>query len=317
MIYIFFYIYFKMNRKNQLKMEKSRRNFLKTSGITIAGVAILPGLACSGNNTQRVTALQLYSIRDDMREDPQGSLTRLAEMGYTHVEHANYVNHRFYGWTAQEFKTVLDDLGLKMPSGHTVLAKNHWNEQQNDFSDDWKKLVDDAAYMGQEYVVSPWLDASLRQTYDDLMYFMEVFNKCGELCKKSGMRFGYHNHDFEFSETLNGEQIFDIMMKNTDADKVVMQLDMGNMYIAGARAKDVLGKYPGRYDNIHVKDMIKTEDGYESTILGEGLVGAREVTDMARGMGTTLFVIEQEAYQGKSPMECMEENIEIMKRWGY
>ncbi len=287
--------------------------------MAVAGAAILPGLACSGGSANTVTALQLYSVRDDMGEDPLAALTKLANMGYTHVEHANYVDHKFYGWTPREFKTVLDDLGLKMPSGHTVLAANHWDEQQDDFTDDWKKLVDNAAFMGQEYVVSPWLDDALRQSYDDLMRFMEVFNKCGELCKKSGMRFGYHNHDFEFSETLDGEIIFDLMMKNTDADKVVMQLDMGNMYIAGALAKDVLGDYPGRYDNIHVKDMVQKEggDGFESTVLGQGLVGAREVTDMARDMGTKLFVIEQEAYQGKTPMECMEENLEIINGWGY
>jgi sugar phosphate isomerase/epimerase len=180
-------------------------------------------------------------------------------------------------------------------------------------------MVDDAAYMGQEYVVSPWLDASLRGTYDDLMKFMEVFNKCGELCKKSGMRFGYHNHDFEFSETLNGGKIFDLMMINTDADKVVMQLDMGNMYVAGALAKDVLGKYPGRYDNIHLKDMIRRAngEGYESTILGTGLVGVKEVTDLARKMGTQLYIIEQEAYQGKAPIDCMRENLAVMKEWGY
>jgi sugar phosphate isomerase/epimerase len=300
-------------------MKTSRRNFLRTSGLAIAGTTLIPGLSCSGGSGNPVTALQLYSVRDEMGSDPLGTLTKLAEMGYTHVEHANYVNHKFYGWTAQEFKKVLDDLSLIMPSGHTVLAKNHWNEQQQDFTDEWKKLVDDAAYMGQEYVVSPWLDASLRATYDDLMKFMEVFNKCGELCKKSGMRFGYHNHDFEFSETLNGEKIFDLMMKNTDADKVVMQLDMGNMYIAGALAQDVLGNYPGRYDNIHVKDMIRTADGtgFESTVLGEGLVESKDVTKMAKKMGTKLFVIEQEAYQDKAPLDCMRENLAVMKKWGY
>lgn len=284
-----------------------------------AAIAIVPSLACSGRNNERVVALQLYSVRDAMKNDPRGTLEGLTEMGYTHVEHANYVDHKFYGWTAEEFKKVLDDLGLKMPSGHTVLNKNHWNEQQMQFTDEWKKLVDDAAYMGQQYVVSPWLDESLRQTYDDLMRFMDVFNKCGELCKKSGMRFGYHNHDFEFSEELNGEKIFDLMMKNTDADKVVMQLDIGNMYIAGAMAKEVLGKYPGRYDNIHIKDMIRTAngEGFESTILGEGLVGVREVTDMARDMGSELFIIEQEAYQGKQPMECMQENLAVMQQWDY
>jgi len=240
-------------------------------------------------------------------------------MGYTHVEHANYVNHQFYGWTAAEFKKVLDGLGLKMPSGHTVLQPGHWDAAAGDFTAEWKKLVDDAAYMGQEYVVSPWMDPSTYSTYDSFMQFMEVFNKCGELCQKQGMRFGYHNHDFEFSVTLNGETLWDLIMNNTDSDKVVMQLDTGNMYIAGAKAKDVLAQYPGRYDNIHVKDMIRTADGtsYESTILGKGVVGVREATDLARDEGTLLFVIEQEAYQGRTPMDCMEENLAIMKSWGY
>ncbi len=300
-------------------MRTSRRIFLRNSGIAATAMAFLPGIACSGRSNEKRIALQLYSVRDEMKADPRGTLEGLSQMGYTLVEHANYVDHKFYGWTAEEFKMVLEDLGLEMPSGHTVLGRNHWNEQQKEFTDEWKQLVDDAAYMGQQYVVSPWLDESLRQTYDDLLRFMDVFNRAGELCKTYGMRFGYHNHDFEFSEELNGEKIFDLMMKNTDADKVVMQLDMGNMYIAGARAKDVLGKYPGRYDNIHVKDMIRTEngEGFESTILGEGLVGAREVTDMAGDMGTELFVIEQEAYQGRPPMECMQENLEIIRQWGY
>ena len=300
-------------------MKTTRRLFLKASGVALAGTALFPQIACSGGKNKTVTALQLYSVREAMGSDPKGTLTRLAGMGYTHVEHANYVNHKFYGWTAQEFKKVLDDLGLKMPSGHTVLTMNHWDEDQNDFTDEWKRLVDDAAYMGQEYVVSPWMDARMYQTYDNFIRFMEVFNTCGELCKKSGMRFGYHNHDFEFSETLNNETVFDLIMKNTDADKVVMQLDMGNMYMAGAMAKDVLGKYPGRYDNIHVKDMVARAggEGYESTVLGEGVIGAREVTDMAKKMGTKLFVIEQEAYQGKDPMDCMQENLTVMKEWGY
>jgi sugar phosphate isomerase/epimerase len=301
-------------------MKTTRREFLLKSVLAVTGAALIP---FQSNNSVmkkkagRITALQLYCVRDEMKQDPLGTLTKLAKLGYTHVEHASYVDHKFYGWTAPEFKKVLGDLGLKMPSGHTVLEKNHWDAAINDFTDDWKKLVNNAAFMGQKYVISPWLDTSLRQSYNDLMQFMEVFNKCGELCKKSGMRFGYHNHDFEFSEKLNGESLFDLIMKNTDADKVVMQLDMGNMFIAGAFAKDILGRYPGRYDNIHVKDMIKTETGFESTILGEGLVGTRAVTDMARKMGTTLFVIEQESYQGKTPLECMEKDHNVMKSWGY
>jgi len=246
-------------------------------------------------------------------------IIKFGEIGYTYVEHANYVDHKFYGWTAAEFKKVLDDLGLKMPSGHTVFGKDHWDDAKQDFSDGWKKLVDDAGYMGQQYVISPWLDESMRSDYDTLMKYMVVFNKCGELCNKAGMRFGYHNHDFEFSQKINDELLFDLIMKNTDKDKVVLQLDTGNMYVAGALAKDLLAKYPGRYDNIHVKDMIKTEggEGFESSIIGKGVLPIREITDMARDQGTTLFIIEQESYQGLTPLDCMKENLAVMKSWGY
>ena len=301
-------------------MKTTRRDFIRTSAMAMAGTALLSKAGCAvpPGNKKTTLAVQLYCVRDDMQRDPLGSLTQLADMGYTHVEHANYVDHKFYGWTAAEFKKVLDDLELKMPSGHTVLSPNHWDESANDFTSAWKKLVDDAAYMGQEYVVSPWMDPNMYSTYDNFMWFMDIFNKCGELCQQQGMRFGYHNHDFEFSVTLNGETLWDLIMNNTDADKVVMQLDTGNMYIAGAKARDVLAQYPGRYDNIHVKDMIRREDGgYESTILGKGLVGVREAADLAREQGTTLFIIEQEAYQGRTPMDCMEENLAIMNSWGY
>ncbi len=298
-------------------MKTSRREFLKKSAFAIAGTALLSKTACAGRH-DTITAVQLYCVRNEMREDPLGSLQQLADMGYTHVEHANYVDHRFYGWTASEFRRVLDDLGLKMPSGHTVLRPGHWDEASGDFTDEWKRLVDDAAYMGQEYVISPSMSREAYSTYDNLMRFMEVFNKSGELCQEQGMRFGYHNHTFEFTETLNGETVFDLMMINTDADKVVMQLDIGNMYNTGEQPKDVILRYPGRYDNIHVKDMIERPDGgYESCVLGEGLVGVREVIDFARDQGTELFIIEQESYQGRTPMERMEENLAIMQSWGY
>ena len=304
-------------------MNTSRRDFLKKSAFAVAGTSVLSNslFSCSPGNPKEVVAVQLYCVREDMEKDPLGTLTQLANMGYTHVEHANYVDRKFYGWPAAEFKKVLADLGLQMPSGHTVLGKDHWNANGKDFTDSWKYTIEDAATMGQKFVVSPWLDTSLRNSYDNLMAFLEVFNKCGELCQRSGMKFGYHNHDFEFSEKLNGEVMFDLMLQNTDADKVVIQLDMGNMYIAGAKAKDIVLKYPGRFDTVHVKDMIESqseeEQGYESTILGEGLVGTREVTDLSKSQGAWLFIIEQESYQGKTPLECMKEDLEIINQWGY
>jgi sugar phosphate isomerase/epimerase len=256
-----------------------------------------------------------------MGKDPLGSLKQLAGMGYVYVEHANYVNRKFYGYSASEFKKILDDLGMKMISGHTVMTKEHWDDTKKDFTDAWKYTVEDAAVLQQKYVVSPWMDETMRDTYDHLMQYMDVFNKNGELCMKSGMKFGYHNHDFEFSQKLNDQRVFDIIMKSIDPDKVVLQLDIGNLYNGGAKAVDVLNQYPGRFELIHAKDEIKTtgkEEAYESTLLGEGIVGAKEMIDLATTKGgTRVYIIEQESYQNKTPMECVKEDLAIMKKWGY
>jgi sugar phosphate isomerase/epimerase len=164
------------------------------------------------------------------------------------------------------------------------------------------------------------MDESMRKTYDDLMVYLDVFDKCGELCQKSGMKFGYHNHWAEFTEKLNGMKLFDIMMQKLDVNKVVMQLDIGNMFIGGAKALDVVGQYPGKFELIHVKDEIPTttEEKFESAILGRGLIPVKEVIDLCRKLGgTKVFIIEQESYQGKEPLACVREDLQIMKSWGY
>lgn len=303
-------------------MNTSRRTFIKSGAALIAAAAVMPGEVLAAKKRKKgIIGVQLYSVRDDMRKDPLGSLKKVAAMGYEYVEHANYVDRKFYGYTPQEFRKVLDDLGLKMISGHTVMGRQHRDEARNDFSDSWKYTVDDAAVLGQRYVVSPSMDNSMRSKYDDFMHYMEIFNKCGELCRKQGMKFGYHNHDFEFSEKLNNEKLFDIMMRTMDPDKVVVQLDMGNLYNGGAVALDVVRQYPGRFENLHVKDEIAASEGsdkYESTIIGKGIVNAREVIDLATKIGgTEVYIIEQESYQGKTPMECIEEDLKVMKSWGY
>ncbi len=302
-------------------MKTTRRSFVKTGSMAAVATAFLPEIVLASSQKKGIVGLQLYSIRDEMMKDPYGSLTDVAKMGYKFVEHANYVNRKFYGYSANEFRKVLDGLGLNMISGHTVMGRQHWDPAKKDFSDSWKLTIDDAAVLGQKWVVSPSMDESMRNNYDDFKGYMDVFNKSGELCRKKGMKFGYHNHDFEFSEKLNNEKLFDIMMRSLDTDLVAMQLDIGNLYNGGAVALDVVNQYPGRFEIIHVKDEIPSKSGnekYESTILGEGIVNARQMVDLATKIGgTTCYIIEQEAYQGKTPMESVKRDLEIMKSWGY
>ena len=302
-------------------MNHSRRNFIRNSSLVVAGTIAFSNEAFAAKKRKQIVGIQLYSVRDDMKKDPLATLNQLAAMGYTHVEHANYVNRKFYGYTATEFKKILDDLGLKMPSGHTVMGPQHWDKTKNDFSDSWKQTVEDAAILKQEYVITPWLDQSLRNTYDDIIRYMEVFNRSGELCKKYGMKFGYHNHDFEFSQKLNGMTVYDIILKNTDPNLVIQQLDTGNLYNGGATAEEIIKKYPGRFESLHVKDEIKSSKGnerYESTILGKGITDLKKnLHFIKKAGGTKYLIIEQEAYQGMAPLESARQDLAIMKSWGY
>ena len=303
-------------------MNTSRRKFVKDSTLALAGVTLFSKNLFATAKSKTITGVQLYSVRDDMQKDPSGTLKKLADMGYKYVEHANYVNRKFYGYGPPEFKKLLDDLGLQMKSGHTVMGQKAWDESKNEFTDAWKYTVEDAAVVGQEYVISPWLDESYRKDIDGLKKFLAVFNKSGELCKKSGMRFGYHNHDFEFNTMVDGMRLYDIILKETDPDLVIQQMDMGNMYGAGGRALDLLKQYPNRFKSFHVKDEIKSDKkdsmgGYESTILGTGVIPVKEVLDNGNKSGDVHFIIEQESYQGKAPLDCVKEDLDIMKKWGY
>lgn len=305
-------------------MNSSRRVFIKNTALVVAGSTLLSNdlFASSPKKIERL-GVQLYSVRDAMSKDPSGSLKKLADMGYLHVEHANYVNRKFYGYTAKEFKKLLGDLALQMPSGHTVMTAHDWDTSKNDFTDKWKYTIEDAAEAGQRYVISPWLDESLRHDMDGLKRFMEQFNKCGELCKKSGMKFGYHNHNFEFSTKVGDSDLYDFILKNTDPELVAQQMDIGNMLGAGGIALDLLKKYPGRFELMHVKDEIKSDtgqgmDGYDSTILGQGVMPVKEIVKEARkNGGTSQFIIEQESYQGKDPFDCVKIDLQIMKKWGF
>ena len=301
-------------------MISSRRSFIRNSALAAAGVSLLQQNIFAAVKKGELTGIQLYSVRADMKADPLGTLKQLSDMGYRHVEHANYANRKFYGWSVSEFKKILNGFGMSMPSGHTVLDAKHWDASKKDFTNEWKYTVEDAAAMGQSFVISPWLEESKRKSMSDLKSFMEIFNRSGELCKKFGMKFGYHNHDFEFSEKVEGKVLFDIILAETDPNLVMQQLDIGNMLNGGAKALEVMQQYPGRFESMHVKDEIKATEGhepFESTILGNGVVPIKSIIDLGRASGTKHFIIEQESYQGKTPIACAEEDIKIMKKWGY
>ena len=303
-------------------MTNSRRNFIKNSAIAAAGVMIAPSNIFASAQAKSLIGVQLYSVRADMKASPIATLEQLAKIGYKHVEHANYANRKFYGYTATEFKKILDGFGLQMPSGHSMLELKHWDAAKKDFTDEWKYTVEDAATAGMQYVISPWLDDELRVNYDAMRSFADVFNKSGALCNKYGMKFGYHNHNFEFNKNLKGRSIYEILLEHTDPAAVFLQLDMGNIYGTGADPITIVKNNPGRFLSVHVKDEIKaTEPGesqYESCVLGKGFAGTKAITAVCASVGGTKhFIVEQESYQGQTPLVSVKQDLAILKSWGY
>jgi sugar phosphate isomerase/epimerase len=301
-------------------MYTSRRNFIKNTGLLAAGAAFMPNdLFASPKKIERL-GLQLYTVRDAMKADPAGTLKKISDMGYEHVEHANYVDRKFYGYPVKDFKKLLNDVILQMPSGHTVMSQKHWDKSTNDFTDAWKYTIEDAAEIGQRYVISPGLDDSLKTDESAFKAFMEVFNKCGELCQKHDLRFGYHNHDFEFTSMFGDKRLYDVMLENTDPKLVTQQMDIGNMFITGAQPLDYLKKYPDRFELMHVKDVFKPagSEKFENTLLGKGVIPLKEILKTARKIGgTSQFIIEQEEYQGMDPLACSKLDLKVMNGWGY
>lgn len=280
-----------------------RRTFLKTSALTLAGTSFFfeKLFAASPKNI----SLQLYSLRADMQKAPKNTVEAVGKIGYRMVEHAGYGSGKFYGMTPSEFKTLLTANGLTMPSGHTALLPKHVDSSGN-FTDEWKKTVDDAATLGQQYVISPWIDVSMRKTADGLKKVTDLFNRAGELCQKSGMKFGYHNHDFEMG-SVDGQVIYDILLANTDPKLVTLQMDVGWVVAGGSDPMVWFKKYPGRFELLHMRD-VKPMAGHEHPVgvdLGDGIVKFDAILKAKKQAGAKYFVVEQEEYGTKTPLEAV------------
>lgn len=294
-----------------MKKNITRREALLTAA------AIVPGLAALANPGIKKyhIGVQLYSVRAEMEKNPLDTLKKIAEIGYREVEHANYVNQKIYGYSALEFKKILDDLGLSMPTSHTGFKKTHWDKTKNDITDDYKKTIDDAVVTGQKIMIIPGFDWD-KKNIEEVKKGIEAFNRLGEIASKSGLRIGFHNHHQEFEERYEGGFLYDFMLREWDPDYVVQQLDIANMSLAGVDPMLLLRRYPKHYESIHVKDFDpKTK---LSTHLGEGSLKMEEILTFAKkNTPIQYWVIEQEDYGTKTPLEAIDFDLHRFRKYGF
>ncbi len=286
----------------QLKPIK-RREFIQTASFAAVSLLSLPSFVALGKagKGKNGLGLQLYTLRETMPKDPKGVLKEVASFGYKQLETYGYRDGKLFGMTVKEFNDYVKSLGMKVTSGHYGI---------DIIRSGWEQAIADAKSIGQKYMVCPYLGENERTSIDDYKRRCEEFNKAGEICNKNGIRFSYHNHAFEFMET-DGQIPYDVMLAELDPKNVAMEMDIFWVVNAGKDPLAYFEKYPGRFEQWHVKDMSK-EDKNQNADVGTGSIDYKAIFAKAKQSGMKQFFVEQESYPGE-PIKSVSASAEYMK----
>jgi len=276
----------------------NRRTFLKKVSAVSAAALILPQeiLAFPG---KKMIGIQLYTIRDLVNKDFTGTLKTLSEIGYNSLEAAGYADRKFYGYSPSEYEKICLDLGLRPLSSHSGVDLANADQ-----------VIEDTKRAGMEYLVLPWIGEERRKSADHYKALAEELNQIGEKCRAAGLKFGYHNHAFEF-EKKDSQIPYDILLDNTDPDLCFMQIDFYWMVYGGYEPLDYFKQYPGRFELWHIKDMAGNE-ARESTEIGNGIIDFRAIYEQRNLAGMKYFFLEQESFT-MDPVESIAISYQFLK----
>lgn len=269
----------------------NRRTFLSTLGLAAAA----PQLACApraGTMTStprrlRRVGIQLYTLRDDARRDLERTLGDIAQAGYKDVELLSSMNN--FGMPPQQLRAILDRDGLRAPSTHL----------SGESFDDLDRQIDTAKILGHEYLVLASLPTD-KPTLDDYRHWADRLNEAGRRALPSGIRIAFHDESVDFKK-IDGVVPYDLLAERTDPAYVRLQLDTGNLALAGGDPLDYLKRYGSRYWLFHIKD-VPAIGAEHDTELGKGVVDFRRLLASIDHIDDKFLYVEQESYPG-TPLE--------------
>ena len=275
---------------------KTRRDFLKKTGTFAAGSMLLPSFAKTITGIDDI-GVQLYSVRKEMLADAKGTLKQLSKIGVKQIESAGSEKGYYYGLKPKEMKDICNDLGMTLSSGHVHL------------DDKWQQTMEDAVTAGQQYLICSSMPTA-GQTVDNYKKTAAAFNKAGDDCQKMNIKFGYHNHDYEF-EKENGQVLYDVLLNDTNPNLVYMELDLGWVVASGNDPLAYFRKYPGRFPLWHLKDMDLQKK--QSVEFGKGGLPILEILKHSGQSGMKYFYVEQEEYEHNA-MQSLKEDMDYLAK---
>ena len=245
--------------------------------------------------TKREFGVQVYSVRDSLEGDFAGSMKKIADMGYSYIEAYDLqLDGTIFNMTAAEYRKTVEDLGMSIVSSHATYFT----------PDEADPVIKAAQDLGLKYVMIPWINEDLRKDY---MAVASNLNELGKKFKGSGVKIGYHNHDFEFELTENEQVPLELMIQNTDPELVTFQLDLYWVVKAGFDPMELIKKYPGRFSSFHVKDA---NDSLEQTTVGTGIIDFKTILAAQETSSHTHYFVEDE--REENPFENIQADFDYV-----
>ncbi len=281
----------------------NRRDFLRLLGTAGGGVVggRLPftthhsPFTSPTEKLQRI-GLQLYTVRQAMAQDFEGTLSRVAAIGYREVEFAGYFNR-----APKAVRAALDAAGLDSPSAHIGMEL---------LQNQWPQTLEAAHVIGHRYLVIAWIPEEERKTINGYKTVADLFNRAAAEARKTGIQFAYHNHEFEFAP-MGGRIPYDVLLEETDRDLVQLEMDLFWITHGGGKPLDYFARYPGRFPMVHVKDMDGTPK-HAMVDVGRGVIDFKRIFRQRQQAGIQYFFVEHD--QPPSPFDSIRASYAYLKQ---
>ncbi len=245
--------------------------------------------------TLSTLGVQLYTLRNLMREDFVGTIEQVAAQGYKELEFAGY-----YDNSPEEVRALLDRLEVTSPAAHIGFQI---------LENDLDGALGAAQVIGHDYIIAPWIPPPQRNA-DGYKRLIDDCNRYGAACKERGLQFAYHNHDFEFDE-VDGAIAFDTFLDSTDPELVAIELDLFWIVKAGKDPLDYFARYPGRFHLCHVKDMADKGGEENMVSVGQGQIDFASIFAASEQAGLKHYIVEHD--NPEDPLASIQRSITYLQ----
>jgi sugar phosphate isomerase/epimerase len=281
-----------------------RRQFVELLAAGAVGFETRPSSPVPRPSSSRLgrIGVQLYTVRDLLKQDFDGTLANVAKIGFKEVEFAGYFDH-----TPQQVRAALDRNGLDAPAAHVGFEAT---------GDGWDAVLHTSRLIGHRFVVCAWIPEEERRTADDWKRVAQRFNRAGAACRDAGLQLAFHNHSYEFVPLPDGRIPYDLLLAETDPALVRLELDLFWITFGGGDPLAYFTRYPGRFPLVHVKDMQPkpTPDVAPERVMtqvGQGSIDWKRIFARARDAGIEHYFVEHD--QPADPLASIRSSYQYLR----